>query len=344
MEEYKKKGQNISIIGIVIHQVIKEQHTIGCGMKLADKLIASTDREKLLVYNIKESYYKKSSPTYGIFGDGDTKFKDLLTQYINNNLLFLDFSKKATEHYKTRLSQISPATGGHIIYVHFDNGTKEYLLVLTTNNKDGFAIDENNLTIKNVKNLDLSNIDVACLINLTKWKDIKDNPDSESKTYLSFVKGNKGISQYFMSFIDCNDNTTNKESTKRLVKTLDKYCKEKYTLRTTQIQKKNQIFDYCLKCIKEKKEIQLSAISALIDNENPNDFKEYAANEDNCVNEIISGDKTQLRKMKFTYYKSEELTIIFDNAQLNNSVFYDKTKKQLTFKNLPKSLLEELEK
>lgn len=346
METIKKKGQDINIVGLVIHQVTKEQHTIGCGIKLAKNLIIPTDKEKLFVYNVKESYYKKSNPTYGIFGNGDIKFKKLLTKYLKKEIDFLNFSTQATTHYKTRISQISPATGGHIIYVHFnnENETKEFLLVLTTNNKDGFFIDEENLTIKGNKSLDLNKIDVACLINLTQWKDIEQGKNVESKTYLSFIKGNKGVSLYFLSFIDCNDNTTSTESTKRLVKTLDKYCDIEYSDRDTRIQKKNQVFDYCLDCINNKKEIQLGAISALIDNENPNKFMEYAAQEENGVSTIISGDKTQLRKMKYTFYKSVDLTIIFDNTQLDKTVFYDRKKKQLTFKKLPDSLIEELEK
>lgn len=345
MDDLKKKGHDINIKGIVIHQVIKEAHSKSCLLKLADKPISPTDKEKIFVANIKEAYYKKSSPTYGIFGENDTRFKKLLIEYSKNKISFYEFSEKATRNYKLIISYVHPATGGHIIYIHYSNinENNEYLLVLTTNNKEGFAIDDN-LNIKDIKSLDLNKIDVACLINITKWNNITNRQDNYSKTYLSFVRGNKSVSQYFMAFIDCNDKTTSKESTKRLVKTLDAYCKSKRYDRGFSIQKKNAVFEYCLDCITNRKEIQLSAISALLDNENPDEFKEYAAQEDNGVSEIISGDKTQLRKMRYTYYKSDNLTIIFDNTQLDKTVFYDKNKKQLTFKKLPERLIEELEK
>lgn len=345
MNDLKKKGHDINIKGIVIHQVIKEAHSKICSLKLADKPISPTDKEKIFVANIKEAYYKKSSPTYGIFGENDTKFKDLLQEYCKNKIHFHEFSQKATQHYKVIISRVSPATGGHIIYIHYSNINEknEYLLVLTTNNKEGFAIDDN-LNIKDIKSLDLNKIDVACLINITKWSNITNSQDTYSKTYLSFVRGNKSVSQYFMAFIDCNDNTTSTESTKRLVKTLDAYCKLKRYDRDVSIRKKNDVFEYCLDCITNKREIQLNAISALLDNENPDEFKEYAAQEDNGVSEIISGDKTQLRKMRYTYYKSDNLTIIFDNDQLDKTVFYNKKTKQLTFKKLPEKLINELEK
>lgn len=345
MTNFERKGHDIIIKGIVIHQVIKDAHTTSCNLKLANQAIIPTDREKIFVANIKDSYYKKSNPTYGIFGDNDTVFQEALSLYIHGESSFFDFSLSASKHYKQVISRSSPATGGHLIFVNFTNSSEnqEYMLVMTTNNKDGFFIADD-LSIKDVKNLDLNKIDVACLINITKWDNITNGNDTESKTYLPFVKGNKNISQYFMAFVDCKDNTTNSESTKRLVKAIDEYCKTIGLDRNTSIHKKNAIFQYCTDCMNGKKEIRLDAISALFDNEHPNLFMEYAANEQNGVSEIISGDRKQLRKIKYVNYQTDDLTIIFDKNKLEETVFYDKVRKQLTFKKLPEGLIDELER
>ena len=346
MKELKKKGHDIKIKGIVVHQVVKEAHSTKCTLHLAEHAISPKEREKVFVANIKEAYYKKSNPTYGIFGNDDTSFQNLLLKYHDKKEIdFFNFSIEASNLYKRKIKDISPATGGHLVFVHFSNTTEkqEYMLVMTINNKDGFVIDDN-LNIKDIKSLDLNKIDVACLINITKWNSITKGEDKESKTYLSFVRGNKDISLYFMSFIDCNDNKTSSESTKRLVNAINEYCGEFGLDRDASIRKKNEVYDYCLDCIKTKKEIQLSAISALFDIENPNGFMEFAAQEEYGVSEIISGDSTRIKKLRFTYYKGKDLTIIFDNAQLDKTVFYDKNKKQLTFKELPEDLINQLEK
>lgn len=346
MKELKKKGHDIKIKGIVVHQVVKEAHSTKCTLHLAKQAISPKEREKVFVANIKEAYYKKSNPTYGIFGNNDTSFQNLLLKYHDKKEIdFFNFSIEASNLYKRKIKDISPATGGHLVFVHFSNTTEkqEYMLVMTINNKDGFVIDDN-LNIKDIKSLDLNKIDVACLINITKWNSITKGEDKESKTYLSFVRGNKDISLYFMSFIDCNDNKTSSESTKRLVNAINEYCGEIGLDRDASIRKKNEVYDYCLDCIKTKKEIQLSAISALFDIENPNGFMEFAAQEEYGVSEIISGDSTRIKKLRFTYYKGKDLTIIFDNTQLDKTVFYDRNKKQLTFKELPEDLINQLEK
>lgn len=346
MTELKKKGHDIKIKGLIIHQVIKEAHKMGCNLKKAKQVISPTERENLFVANIKEAYYKKSNPTYGIFGENDKSFQNILSKYFVDKIIdFFTFSTEATELYKKKIKDISPATGGHLVFVHFANTTEmqEFMLVMTINNKNGFVIDDN-LHIKDIKSLDLNKIDVACLINITKWNNIKKGIDKESKTYLSFVRGNKDVSNYFMSFIDCNDNKTSSESTKRLVNAVDKYCEKIGLDRNVAIQKKNEVYDYCLECIKAKKGIPLLAVSALFDHENPTQFMEFAAQEEYGVSEIISGDSNRLKKMKFTFYKGQDLTIIFDNQQLDKTIFYDKTKKQLTFKKLPDELINQLDK
>ena len=88
MEELKKKGHDIKIKGIVVHQVVKQAHSTKCTLHLAKHAISPKEREKVFVANIKEAYYKKSNPTYGIFGNNDTSFQNLLLALYFLNLIY----------------------------------------------------------------------------------------------------------------------------------------------------------------------------------------------------------------------------------------------------------------
>lgn len=338
-------GYNMELKQFVIHQVVKDAGDRKTSVKIAENLIAITKKERQFIGRVNKIYSQKSGPTYGIFGEDDNTFRKLLNKYRKDND-FLSFSSDATYHYKSKISISAPATGGFIIYAHYLNidNKHEYIFVLTINNKDGYVVSENDLTIKNIKNLDLSKIDVACRINLTKWELIETGISQDSKTYLSFIKGKKGVSLYFMSFIDCADKTTSTESTKRLIAAIDSFCNKKGYERKDIIKKRNDIFDYCIESMKNNREILLSAISAIMVLENPNEFMEFAAGEDFGVSPIISGDPAKIRRIKYVYYKDKDITVGFDNVLLNKDVFYDSQKKQLTFKNLPKGLVDELEK
>jgi nucleoid-associated protein YejK len=342
-KEIKKIGHNIDLKGLVIHQAIKEAGVRKVKLKEAKKAIEVTDKEKVFIGKVIKSYYQKSSPIYGIFGNDNPTFKNHLANYLTKKD-FHNYSKDALLHYKSQLEGSTASSGGFVIFADFTNteNSNDYMLVLTINNKDGFVVSEFDLSLKDIKNLDLSKVDVACLINLTKWKNIEAGVDKDSKTYLSFVKGNKDVSYYFMKFIDCNNKTTSSESTQKLIDALNAYSIEKGYDRDTRIKKINEISKYCEGCISLRKEIQLSTISALLDAENPEDFQTFAAVEKYGVSSIISGDKNKLKTMKFVSYKWDKIAIEFDSNLLGKDVVYNSTKKELTFKNLPEELIKQI--
>lgn len=344
MAKLEKKGHNINIKNIVIHRVIKDAGDRYVKIDPAPSVLEIGDDEKMFIADLHSAYYKKSSPIYGVFGDDNPDFKTNLRKYISNSLIFLDFTTNATEIYKKEIQKSAPASGGFLIFADYVNtdSSINYLLVLTTNNKDGFTINAE-LKIKGIKTIDMSKVDVACLINITKFKSIN-TEEPQDHTYLSFVKGNKDISLYFMSFIDCSDKTSSKQSSKRLLKAIDDYMTSKSWDFETRRQKKNDIFAYCDKCISNKEGIRLSTISDLIDSENPSDFLEFASEETREVSAVISGNRSELKRLKSIYYKDKSMMLSFDRDMLKERIKYDPSKRSLTFKNIPQELIEQISK
>ncbi|MDR1984554.1 MAG: nucleoid-associated protein [Prevotellaceae bacterium] len=338
-KELKKIGYNINLQGFIIHKVNKIQGERRAVLKLAKAIIIPTDKEKRFVAIASEAYYKKSAPTYGVFDDLESnKFQNGLIAYNTKQQNFYTFSCGCMEYYKSNIQDIAPATGGFIVFAHyFDTEKKlEFVLVLAINNKDGYVFNEDKLTIEDTKNIELNKIDLACQINITKWNDYQNNQNPDVKTYLSLIKGNKELSVYFMKFIGSANKTTSTESSKKLVNALDHFCREKNYNREKTVETRNKVSDYCKDCMKEKKEISLSAISALIDIENPTLFQEYASEEERSVDEIISGDAKVLRSIGSVRYKDKEgkLSVEFSNELIGKKVFYDDKKKQLTIKDI----------
>ena len=345
MKELKKIGHNIDLKKLVIHRIIKEAGVRTASVKLAPHEIKVTENEKTFIGKITKAYFSKSNPIYGVFdNDISNEFQNSLEKQLLENNDFVSFTREAMYYYKRVITTSAPATGGFVLfsnYVNTDNGY-EYLLVITINNKDGYYVDESSLTVENIKNLDLNKVDVASNINITKWKSINAGVDIDSKTYLSFVKGNKDVSYYFMSFIGCENKTTASDSTKKLTRAIDRFCKVKKYDRTEEVKIKNLVYAYCIECIKKKQEISLVAISAILNPEKPDEFKEYASSEDFSVDPIISGDKTKLKILHFIQYKSTNLTIEFNNDLLGKQVVYSPRKKQLIIKDVPTSLIEQI--
>jgi nucleoid-associated protein YejK len=145
-----------------------------------------------------------------------------------------------------------------------------------------------------------------------------------------------------MDFIGCQNKTTSTDSSKKLANALVRFCtNKKYDdAKTRDI--KNAVYYYCIECINAKKEISLSAISALINPENPDEFQEFASSEENEVDEIISGDKTILKTLNYVKYRTPDLTVEFNNKLIGVQIFYSDKKNELTIKNVPDELRKQI--
>lgn len=339
----EKLSNILEIKNIVIHQLIKEANKRPVSNKQAEALLNVTEKEKMFMGRIHKSYYGKSSPVYGIFGDEDNSFKNLLESYIEEKD-FYQFSVDVMHLYESRLRATISASGGFMLLCDYvSKKSKDYnLLVVMMNNKDGYMVKED-LTLSEVKNLDLSKVDVAALINISKWNAVRRGEDTESKSYLSFVKGLKKVSFYFMSFIDCSDKTTSSESTERLLNAIDDYLQNKEYSREDCIKKRTNLQYYCQECLAKKKEILLDNVSMIINPEEPEDFKKMASDENYKVSAIISGDKSKLKTLNTVIYKGSTFSITFDYNLLGDDIIFEKDE-SLTLKNLPLELKEKIRK
>ena len=344
-KQLKKWGENLNIKNIVIHQLLKNAGNRAVNAKSAEQTLNIGEKEKTFLRNLDKSYHKKSSPIYGIFADEYSTFKNLLVDYVNEEVTFYNFSVNVMNHYKKILEGTTSATGGYMILCEYTNLTtkNDLLLVLMINNKEGFVVNESDLTLNDIKNLDLSKVDVACLINMTEWANIENNNPTDRKTYLSFVKGLKQVSYYFMQFIDVDNKNTSTESTNRLITAIDDYANSEGWDRDFKIQQRNKVYTYCHKCIDERKEILLSTISTILDPENPDKFQDFAIGEEYKVSAIISGDKSKMKFLKTISYADNDFKIEFDTKLLtDNKIHFDKKTNKLTIKNIPEELQQKI--
>ncbi len=249
------------------------------------------------------------------------------------------------DYYKKVLEGTIQATGGYMILCEYTNTATEndLLLVLMINNKEGFVVNEDSLTLEDIKNLDLSKVDVACLINMTEWNNIENDNPTDRKTYLSFVKGMKNVSYYFMQFIDVDNKNTTTESTNRLIRAIDGFAIYKNWNRDEKINQRNKVYAYCHDCIDQKKEILLTRISDILNPENPDEFLDFASDERYKVSAIISGDKTRMRFLKTISYSNDDFKIEFDTQLLIDRIIHlDQSTNKLTIKNVPQPLQQKI--
>ncbi len=342
MAKLKEKGHNINLKNIIVHKINKMAGEKKSTLKIADEEIKIGKAEIKFIADVRESFNKKSVPTHGVFEDEITYngFQQAISSYKENEIDFMQFSVNSMNYYKKVIDGSAPATGGFMIFADFqvtDNNDERYILILSINNKQGYNLNEIALSIQEIQNLELNKMDLASIINLSRWE-LSSNPENDIKTYLTFIRGKKNISDYFQNFIGCADKTTASESSNLLVNTIEKYFKENEIPEKDAKEIKSKVLDYCQERNKSKNEILLTSISALIDENNPEKFAIFAAEERFGNNEIIKYDAKILRTLKFVEYSSQDLTIKFNKNLLGKSIKINESKSTITITNIPEEL------
>ncbi len=341
MTNIKEKGHNVDLKNIVIHKLNKTAGNKKSVIKLAEKELEIGKSEIRFIADVRDSFIKRSIPTHGVF-ENDFEyngFQKAIKEYTEDKIDFMQFSVDSINHYKRVIENSAPATGGFLIFADFriTDNNERYILVLAIDNKQGYNLSEVALVIQEIQNLELNKMDLASIINLTRWK-LSDDPKNEIKTYLTFIRGKKKISDYFQNFIGCLDKTTATESSTLLLNTINSYLVDNCIEEKIAKELKSKILDYCQNANRDRKEILLSQISFLLDEENPNRFLEYASEERFGNSEVIKYDSRTLRSLKFIDYQTPDFTLKFNKQLLGKSIKISSDKTKITITDIPEEL------
>ncbi|QCX52480.1 hypothetical protein FGE20_01320 [Elizabethkingia sp. JS20170427COW] len=152
-KQLKEKGHNIDLTNIIVHRINKVAGNKDSVLKLADKELAVNKQERYFIADIRESFTKRSVPTFGIFEDqfDFNVFQQSLKDYKDGTINFLDFTVKSMGYYERMIKTSAPATGGFLIFADYkitDNNDERYVLIFSINNKQGYNLNEEALSIQ----------------------------------------------------------------------------------------------------------------------------------------------------------------------------------------------------
>ncbi|PKB42696.1 nucleoid-associated protein YejK [Cellulophaga sp. RHA19] len=274
---------------IVLHQVIKEK--LGKpSLKLSKSLLPINPTTEEFVQRIIKSYSSKN-PTYGIF-EADLTLYPFQT-YINNYVTggdFLDFTVKSMKILEKEISGPT-TTGGYVVFIHYTEKGFDFLTSVMLDNSNQFSVDDIDLTIKKLLGLDIDRLARANRVNINKWK-------AGGEQYLSFIKGTRNISRYFQRFIGSTDLTSSKQNTDKLKVALQSYMADKGYNDDQKRSIYSKVRNYSLKKVGDDQDLELRAISVLVNEIEPDDFIEYISERDDLE---VSGvfRVTQKAHLKF---------------------------------------------
>lgn len=315
---------------IALHYIKRERNETP-ELKLSDHLLSNNETTGDFIAQVVKSYTSKS-PTYGAFDKDITNnpFQSHVKNYFDSND-FLIFSTQAMNTLKSEID-IPQAKGGYVVFAHYVEKTKDFIITIMLDNAVRFVVNDN-LDIEKLLGLDVDKVARANRINWQEWQNNED-------TYLSFIKGTRGISDYFAKkFIGCTDFTSSKQNAKNLELAVSSYMRDKNFTDDKKIDVKRNIKEYIDNQIDKRLDIQIDAISARIDADNPTMFTEYSHQ-----NKWKVGNFKSTRKSDFKSFEIK--TLIGDGYKLeynlsSDNVQLDKDGNMIVIKNIPDSVFED---
>lgn len=256
----------MKLLNIILHQIQKDEDGAP-SLNLSDHLLPKNETTIEFIEMLIKSYSSKN-PTYGTFQEDEElyPFQKRVREYIDNKD-FLNFSIESMKILKKEIN-VNKATGGYIVFAHYEEKTIEYLVTIMLDKSVQFTVDDRNLDIEKLKGLDIDKLARANRINIPKWI-------AGEELYLSFIKGTREVSAYFQKFIGNTDLTSAKKNATNLKTALYQYMRDNNYDYERRSRVMSDLLNYTENQVSNDEDIKLESISAIINFEKITDFIEY---------------------------------------------------------------------
>lgn len=292
-----------------MHRIDKDQHANHATIVLRDQELDPNEPTTFnLIENIAESYFKRSSRQYSKFatGENDPVFKTLLDTFLDDDDNFVQFSRSSTELLKEKMCDKPASTGGYVVVADFELENR-FVMVILMNKKGSVTVDDNNLDVGAVRTLDIDQFAMAGLINLSVYLHPEDD-----RRYMSFMRGERDVSDYFTRFIGSAQEGLESATvtTGRLVDTIQSYMHNNEYEQERMDNISSAVLQYGESQKRERQPISLSAVANLVNHENPDEFFQFAQNNEISAY-IESIDMRSLKRLQDFQYRGRGYTIKF---------------------------------
>lgn len=268
----------------------------------------------------------------------------LLFKYFKNNTFveFAEFTKHCATEYLKYLEPVTEVEGGLLWFNHYELNGTHFLYIVMLKRKKGIGLGKD-LSLSQIDQIETEKLHMSLRINLTAWQ------SGDEGRYIAFRFGRapKFESDYFTQFIGCDEPKAAAKETKKLVDLTSAFCQSEGLPVKQANEFKKVVAEHCQAKAQDREPLAIKDIASQVESrfsiEQANKFLEIADSDSFKMEKEIFVEKAALKKLTRLSGSSRALTMSFDSELLGESVVFDADTGTLTIKNLPKSLLKQLE-
>ncbi|ELX2304284.1 nucleoid-associated protein [Yersinia enterocolitica] len=212
--------QAIEVKHVVVHILDKQQNG-DASERLSPEEGMVTEASQRLINDICAKYAGRTGKGYGYFeGDADNyPMERMASDYVDGVDGFYPSSCRMMHHLTERSQRENMATGGYVLFANIVIGNNEHLLIAIVSATIGSTVTDD-FNIQDSTYLDIAKLRMAGRIDLTAWQ-------GGAERYISFLKGQGNVSNYFKQFLGCNDVLIAKRESEKLRDALTAFAADK---------------------------------------------------------------------------------------------------------------------
>lgn len=322
----------IEVRNVVVHILNKEQHG-DASQTLSPAISAVTPASQRLIDALCERYSGRTGKGYGHF-EGDTDnypMERIVTDYLNAPDSFYQISVRMMNHLVDRSQQETMATGGYVLFSHIVIGPHEHILIAMVNATTGSAITDN-FIIEDSVYLDIAKLRVAGRIDITAWQ-------NGPERYISFLKGQTSVSNYFKRFLGCNDVLIAKQESEKLKEALQAFAAEQELEGEEKENFLGRAFEHLRDLSKADEPLNLETFVNAIWPQDPDTLSAKLSSEEFELSDGFIPDGRVIRGLVSFKGKSQYWELKFDRAGINDgSVEYNEENNEIILRNISDEL------
>lgn len=333
------------IKNIVYHELVKEQRsTQNVDILLNPDVLPVDDSTDKLLANLTERYRGRAGKGYGTFEENTDSYptSTILGEYLDVNIAY-DFhscTERLMKHLMAESKDESGAKGGKVAFIHYLESNQEYFLIAILTEKVGITAKDWTLTQNDILNFE--NLRFAGRINISSWK-AKNN---EKQRYISFLRGQGEVSNYFKRFMGCSDVLMASQETKDLVEQIKAFATSKNLKPEERAHLLANANEYLKELIDNKPhplQFSMHAFTNRIWPDEPQDlvdFFEIYGEENDCpISDGFVPDKSSLRGLAVQFHRTKHWAFSFDDDAINDNAV-EVTDGKVIFHHPPKDILD----
>lgn len=332
------KKTSMYVKEFTIHEVIKKRGSTQTSTNLRT---SSLDIDSKVVRFTKDVFTKFYENKKGLlFSDFVDKpilriFSEHLSEYLKAQATtFHEFSTNVTTHLESTMQPVTGATGAFFILTVFEVDKTDYLLTLLVNQELAFAINEEDLSIKNVDALQLDKLGVGSIVDLNRW--YKDEPEP-----VAYIRGQRDVSDYYMRFIGAEPEKRPKEATEDLVNHTKTFLRKNNIIGEKYNERLYRMSQYCLEQFNKKEPVELSVISSIVFQENPQKYLTTATRKK--ISSEFHIDRSRLTPLREVTYNKEGIRLRIARSSISSKrMSVNKRQRELTLKDIDMKTIEDL--